>query len=136
MSVSDPSPHLSQETLDMTQHPAGARRQPFDLEPFLAGLSDQQKTLFLLRYSLSHKDRTTALILSVLFGMLGVDRLYVGDYVIGAVKLLTLGACGIWWLIDLFLIQERVDDFNRTLAAKISLRILAGSPGKESETHP
>lgn len=51
------------------------------------------------------KDPTTALILSILIGELGIDRFYVGDIGIGIGKLITFGACGIWWFIDLFLIM-------------------------------
>lgn len=62
-------------------------------------------------YLAQSKDPTIAIILSVLVGSLGIDRIYIGDVVIGILKLITCGGCGIWWLIDLFLIsweqQER-----------------------------
>jgi len=45
------------------------------------------------------------IILSVFFGELGVDRFIIGDIGLGIGKLLTGGGCGIWWLIDLFLIM-------------------------------
>lgn len=40
-------------------------------------------------------------LLSMLFGALGLDRLYTGRYLTGALKLLSLGGLGIWWIIDL-----------------------------------
>lgn len=43
----------------------------------------------------------TALILSALFGMFGVDRFYLGCIGTGVLKLLTFGGFGIWALIDL-----------------------------------
>ncbi len=52
------------------------------------------------------KDPTLALILSVLVGTLGVDRFYIGDVGIGVGKILTCGGAYIWWIIDLFLIQD------------------------------
>lgn len=55
----------------------------------------------------SDKSYTTALILSILLGTLGIDRFYLGYTGIGVAKLLTLGGCGIWALIDLILIAMR-----------------------------
>lgn len=50
------------------------------------------------------KSKTTAIILSVLLGNLGVDRFYLGYTGLGILKLLTIGGFGIWWLIDLIMI--------------------------------
>jgi TM2 domain-containing membrane protein YozV len=55
----------------------------------------------------SSKGWTTALILSVIVGQLGVDRFYLGYTGLGIIKLITFGGCGIWWLIDLILIATR-----------------------------
>jgi hypothetical protein len=55
----------------------------------------------------SDKSYTTAVILSVLVGVLGVDRFYTGHVGLGIVKLLTLGGCGIWALVDLILYATR-----------------------------
>ena len=52
----------------------------------------------------SDKDWTTLLILSLLLGSLGVDRFYAGHIGLGVLKLLTLGGCGIWSLIDIILV--------------------------------
>lgn len=61
----------------------------------------------------SDKDYTTALILSLFVGWLGVDRFYLGQVGLGIVKLVTGGGCGIWWLIDVILIAVRkLNDAN------------------------
>mgnify|MGYP001446773575 FL=1 len=52
----------------------------------------------------SDKDWTTLLILSILLGWLGVDRFYAGHIGLGVLKLLTLGGCGIWSLIDIIMV--------------------------------
>ena len=50
------------------------------------------------------KDWLTTLLLCLFVGIFGVHRFYTGHIVIGVIQLLTLGGCGIWWLIDLIMI--------------------------------
>lgn len=50
------------------------------------------------------KNKTTALILSILLGSLGIDRFYLGYTGLGILKLITGGGFGIWWLVDIILI--------------------------------
>lgn len=52
----------------------------------------------------SQKDWLVALLLSIFVGQLGIDRFYLGYVGLGILKLVTLGACGIWWLVDVILI--------------------------------
>ena len=47
------------------------------------------------------KDKTTALLLSIFLGGLGIDRFYLGYTGIGILKLLTAGCFGILGLIDI-----------------------------------
>lgn len=47
------------------------------------------------------KSKTTALILSILVGSLGIDRFYLGYTGIGVLKLLTGGCFGILYIIDI-----------------------------------
>ena len=47
------------------------------------------------------KNKTTALILSILVGGLGVDRFYLGYTGLGVLKLLTAGCFGILYIIDI-----------------------------------
>jgi len=45
--------------------------------------------------------------MSIIFGAIGVDRFIMGKVGTGILKLITLGGCGIWWLVDLILIATK-----------------------------
>lgn len=47
------------------------------------------------------------LVLSILVGQLGVDRFMMGQIGLGIVKLITVGGCGVWWIIDIILIATK-----------------------------
>ena len=47
------------------------------------------------------------LVMSVVFGSLGVDRFIMGKVGTGILKLITFGGLGIWWLVDLILIATK-----------------------------
>ena len=62
------------------------------------------------------KSPVLALVLSLFWGTLGVDRFYVGNVGLGILKLLTAGFGGIWTIIDWFLIMRVARTANyRTL---------------------
>lgn len=46
------------------------------------------------------KSQAVAFTLSLFFGFLGFDQFYLGFPAKGVLKLITLGGCGVWWLID------------------------------------
>ena len=66
---------------------------------------------------LSDKDWLTTVLISLFVGVLGIDRFYLGYTGLGILKLVTLGGCGIWALIDLIMIvMNKVPDAQgRTL---------------------
>lgn len=67
-----------------------------------------------IRYiqSFVFKDSKFVLIMSIFFGSFGVDRFILGETALGVLKLLTLGGCGIWAIIDMFLIMEKTREYN------------------------
>jgi TM2 domain-containing membrane protein YozV len=68
----------------------------------------------------SNKNWTTALLLSIFLGCLGVDRFYLGYVWLGVLKLLTGGGLYVWWLIDMILIASNrlKDSQGRVLCKK------------------
>jgi TM2 domain-containing membrane protein YozV len=63
------------------------------------------------------KDFKTALTLSTWWGWLGIDRLYLGKYGSGILKMLTGGGYGFWWYLDTksILSGTAVDAYGRGL---------------------
>jgi TM2 domain-containing membrane protein YozV len=63
-------------------------------------------------HSVNLKDPTTILIISIVAGVLGIDRFMIGDTGLGIAKLLTCGGFYVWGIVDWFLIQARTKEVN------------------------
>ena len=62
--------------------------------------------------TIQFKDPTISLILSIILGSLGIDRFLIGDIGLGIGKLLTAGGCGVWAIVDWFLIMDATREKN------------------------
>ena len=78
-------------------------------------LADSKKMIFQSQFASEKKDRGTTTILALFF----YDRIWLGEIGLGIVKLITLGLCGIWGLIDIFTAGSRCDEYNRRKAQEI-----------------
>lgn len=89
------------------------------LRQFLEGVDDSRE--FTLQ-TLSLQDPTLMIILSIFVGSLGIDRFILGHIGLGIGKLLTLGGCGVWTIVDLFLIMDATRQENaKKIVQQISL---------------
>ena len=88
------------------------------------GIPPERGQEFDIIYASHRRDYGVAAALSVLFGLLGVDRFYVGHTGVGFAKLFTLGGLGLWAFVDLFLIRSAAAATNsettRQVAASLS----------------
>ena len=75
----------------------------------LEALHEQQLSLL---YSISFQDPTMMLVISLFGGSLGIDRFILGQVGLGVGKLLTCGGCGIWSIVDWFLIMDATRQSN------------------------
>ena len=75
----------------------------------LEALPEQQLSML---YSISFQDPTMMLIISLFGGSLGIDRFILGHVGLGVGKLLTCGGCGIWTIVDWFLIMDATRQAN------------------------
>lgn len=62
--------------------------------------------------TLQFKDPTISLIISLIGGNLGIDRFFIGNMGLGVAKLITCGGCGIWTIVDWFLIMSATREYN------------------------
>lgn len=80
-----------------------------EIKQILETLPDEKLVVL---QSVSLKDPTTMLIISIVAGSLGVDRFMLGDTGLGVLKLLTSGGCGIWTIVDWFNIKKMTRKHN------------------------
>lgn len=74
------------------------------------------------------KNFLTAWLLSHFLGALGADRFYLGYTGLGVLKLVTLGGCGLWALIDLILIwtgSMKASDGTELVEREKNLKLVA-----------
>lgn len=72
---------------------------------------NQQASLHML----SIKDPILALLLSFFFGSFAIDRFYIGNILLGILKLITIGGLGVWTVIDWFIISKHTRQQNLDL---------------------
>ena len=92
--------------------PAAMMMQVYDM------LSNAPEEKNISLQCIDFKNPTTALLLSIFLGYLGIDRFYLGDIMQGVGKLITGGGCGVWTVIDWFLIMDAARNKNFQLLSQ------------------
>jgi TM2 domain-containing membrane protein YozV len=77
-----------------------------------AQLEKADDTKFIQIQSISYKDPSTMIIVSLFGGHWGIDRFMLGETGLGVAKLLTCGGLGVWTIVDWFLIMGRTREIN------------------------
>lgn len=106
---------MDQSKVDMFIAVNGKKFNTFQISEIKNILETCSEDKFQMALAADYKDPTTMLIISVLAGPLGIDRFMLGETGLGVAKLLTGGGCGIWTIIDWFLIQDKAKEYNFNL---------------------
>lgn len=86
---------------------------PEEKLPFLReSLSTVDESRWPMISTLQLQSPLTLLLISIFVGGWGVDRFMLGQTGLGVLKLLTGGGCGVWWLVDIFLVQNMAREAN------------------------
>lgn len=109
---------MDAQKVDMFMMMNGKFFEAFQLQAIREQLLNLDESKWAYIQSQPYKDPTTALIISLVAGALGIDRFYIGDTGMGIGKLLTAGGCGIWAIVDWFMImgatkQKNMEFFQR-----------------------
>ena len=73
----------------------------------LVVLEKHLKNNYFKVYMVKEVNWVVTLVMSIIFGSLGVDRFIMGKVGTGLLKLFTFGGLGVWWLVDMILVATK-----------------------------
>lgn len=115
MEYSAPKSSIDQARVNLFLATNGKKFSSHQLNQIISELPNLSEAQFQALLSQDFKDPTMMLIISLLGGLLGIDRFILNDTGLGVLKLLTCGGFYIWMIIDWFIIQDRTKEYNYNL---------------------
>jgi len=79
----------------------------------------ERRENFDLHFGGREKDPAVSLALGLYLGIFGIDRFYVGNVILGVLKLITFGGLFIWTMIDWCLIMSATRRANIAVANEV-----------------
>jgi len=83
--------------------------EPQDLMAIKDKLEKMEDDKFLIIQGAEFQKPSTIFLIAIL---LGWERFWLDDVVLGIVKVITFYGCFIWWLVDIFSAKERAKKYN------------------------
>lgn len=123
MEYSEPKRSIDQARVNLFLATNGKKFAPYQLNQIITELPNLTEAQFQALLSQDFKDPTMMLIISLLGGILGIDRFVLNDTGLGVLKLLTCGGLYIWMIIDWFIILDRTKEYNYNLLLETVNRI-------------
>ncbi|MGM0635096.1 MAG: TM2 domain-containing protein [Bacteroidota bacterium] len=108
---------MEESKIDMFFMTYGSYFESHHVSELQQRLKSLDNSKFQVLQSLNLKNPTTILIVSILVGGFGVDRILIGDVGLGIIKLITCGGLGVWTIVDWFLImgETRKKNYEKVL---------------------
>src|SRR5574341_1051569 len=106
-----------------------AKFTDLDLDQITKTLTPEQKATFQSQYIAEKKNRGTALALAIIpfVGHFGFARFYLGQTGLGILHIVLMIAFlipgVIYWIVDMFLIGDAVEAYNREKARQIAVQV-------------
>ena|SRR6185312_240403 len=112
---------MDQNKVQMFMATSGSKFPPECLMTIKEQLDKMDDSRFPIVLAMPYRDPSMMLIISILLGHIGVDRMMIGEVGLGVAKLLTCGGLGVWTIVDWFLIMDKTREYNYREFLKVAM---------------
>jgi len=103
---------MDSQRIDMFLATTASKFPPERLMMIKERLEQMDDARFYAVQTIDYRDPSIMLAVSIVGGTLGIDRFIIGDIGLGVLKLVTGGCCGVFTIVDWFLIMNRTKETN------------------------